>query len=353
MSKRAMVAASSVTHAASLAPGARGVGWRRLRSRVPALAVLAALMLEGAGRLAGLHTPVIYEKTTYGYRAVPNQDLHRFGNRSFYNAQGLRSEPIGPGVAPGTLRVLCLGDSVINGGAITDQAATIPYQLQDLLRLHFKSVEVLNASAPGWAVANELGWLREHGILHSGLVLLTISSHDLFQQMAPSGIVGMHPSFPQSRPLLALQDAVQHYILPRLLPAAQSADPGAAGVHASAAQAAWNRDAILAIERIVRQQGGKLAVLLLEQRGAGVADTATAEAGRLLFAALADRGVSALTLDAEIGQIGRGALYRDDVHPNPVGNQVIAVAMVRKVLELATDVAGGSAAGSPAAAERP
>jgi lysophospholipase L1-like esterase len=294
-----------------------------------------------------LHTPVIYEKTTYGYRVVPNQDLRRFGNRSFYNEQGLRSEPMRPEVAPGALRVLCLGDSVTNGGAITDQAATFPYQLQALLRTHFNAVEVLNASAPGWALANELGWLRENGIFHSSLVVLTISTHDLFQEMAPSSTVGTHPSFPDKRPVLALQDAVHHYVLPRLSYAAEAADPGVAAVEASDARAAWNRDELYAIESLVRQQGGKLIVLLLEQTGENAPDTATAAAKKQLFAALAAQGVPALTLDAEISQIGRGALYRDDVHPNPIGNQVIAVALVRKVLELTMASAGAPA---PAAA---
>ncbi len=331
----------------------RGVAWRKFRVWVVAAVVIGGVLLEVAGRMVGLEQPVIYEKTVYGYRVVPNQDLRRFGNRSSYNEQGLRSEPMRLSVAPGTLRVLCLGDSVTNGGAITDQAATIPYQLQASLRARFDSVEVLNASAPGWAIANELGWLRENGIFHSRFVVLIISTHDLFQEMAPSSIVGSHPSFPDKRPLLALQDAMQHYVLPQVFHVGEShdpgvADPGVADGAASDAQAALNRDEVLTIDKIVRQQGSRLLVLFLTQASDSDLDTRTLGAKRRLFAALAAQRVPALTLDAEIKRYGRNALYRDDVHPNPAGNRVIAAAIARDITGLVaapTDASRAAATG--------
>ena len=107
------------------------------------------VVAEIACRAYGLHTPVLYEATPYGYRVRPNQDLRRFGNRVFYNAQGLRSEPAEPMPSAGVERVLCIGDSVTFGGTQTDQQDTYPYQLQGALRRRGLSAEVLNASAGG------------------------------------------------------------------------------------------------------------------------------------------------------------------------------------------------------------
>jgi lysophospholipase L1-like esterase len=305
------------------------MGSRKLRICLIVAMVATMLILEAVGRVYGLHQPVIYEKTTYGYRVAPNQNIHRFGNRIFYNEQGLRSEPMTLVGSPGTLRVLCLGDSVTNGGAITDQAETFPYQLQSVLRKQFGSVEVLNASAPGWAISNELGWVRENGVFGSGIVILAISTHDLFQTMAPSDIVGSHPSFPAQRPLLAIQDVFIHYVLPRVFPGNNVADPGVTDTEVSDAQAAKNRDEIFAIEEIVRKQGGKLVVLFLEQAGDKEIDSHTMSAKRQLFFTLNIKSIPVITLGSEIEQVGRNEIFRDEVHPNPAGNRTIAVVIAR------------------------
>jgi hypothetical protein len=310
----------------------------RLRARRWALvAVLAGgLALELAGRQQGLHQPIIYEQTAYGYRVVPNQDLVRFENRSFYNAQGMRSEAISVAPVGGTLRVLCLGDSVTNGGAITDQADTYPYQLQALLPGRLGKVEVLNASAPGWAVGNELGWLRSNGIFGSHYVVLALSTHDLFQEPAPSSIVGSHQSFPETRPYLAVQDLLHHYLVPMLLAAVglssdAGADPGVADRKFSEAQAARNRAEVLLIEDVVREQGGRLVVMFLDESMPPHSDEAAVAARTALFTDLASRGVPVLTLRAELAHFDRSELFRDAVHPNPVGNRVIAGVIARYI----------------------
>jgi lysophospholipase L1-like esterase len=313
--------------------------WKKRGLRALAVVAGLAVAAELAGRAIGIDRPVIYEKTTYGYRVAPNQDLRRFGNRSFYNAEGLRSELMNPLVAPGTLRVLCLGDSVTNGGAITDQADTFPYRLQELLGRGARKVEVLNASAPGWAIANELGWLRDNGIFQSDVVVLTLSTHDLFQEIAPPAVVGTHPSFPGKRPLFALQDAWEHYARPFLFPSIDTADPGVANAGAEDApesepQARLNREDVMAIESIVRQQGGLLLVLLLSQGSDRNDDGLAAAARRQLSAALAARGVPLLNIDDDIRRQGRAALYRDDVHPNPVGNHAIAAVLAAGIARL-------------------
>lgn len=302
---------------------------------------LTLVLLELAARAYGLHQPVIFEKTEYGYRAAPSQNLKRFGNRVYYNDAGLRSEPFAPRPAAGTLRVLCVGDSVTNGGALTDQAVTYPYRLRALLGERLQRVEVLNASAPGWAVANELGWLRREGVLNSAFVVLLLSGHDLFQDMAPAAVVGTHPSFPEKRPAFALQDIMEHYVLPRLLSVALE-DPGVVDVVATKAAARHNLEDVLEFEARVRRAGARLVVVYLHEEQRGDFAPVEREAEEQLFAALGTRGIRPLTLEAAIGLRGRRAFYRDAVHPNAAGNHAIAQEVARHILA-ATASSGDSA----------
>jgi len=308
-------------------------GWsRRHAAWIVATLGLLAVATELAGRAYGLHTPVVYERTDFGYRVVPDQDILRFGHRIHYNSMGLRNGSIDPAPRAGVLRVMCLGDSVTNGGAITDQGDTVPAKLEAVLSRSLGAVEVLNASAPGWAVANEFGWLKAYGTLGSSYVVIIISTHDLFQDPVPSSIVDDHPSFPSRRPYLALQELAQRYIWPRLVSAAvEPLDPGAEGVISAAGSAERNRQIMFAMVDLVEAAHGHPAVAFLEQ-GSDSADNQTALAAkRQLFAALADRGIPVVTLARELERYGRGALFRDDVHPNPAGNGVIAEAIARRI----------------------
>lgn len=309
---------------------AAGSARRRWFPWLPVFALLLVVVGEVVGRVNGLHQPVVYQQTAYGYRPSPNQDLRRFGNRVRYNAFGLRNEAIEAMPAAGVTRVLCVGDSVANGGAITDQDKTISYRLQEVLRPHFGPVEVLNASAPGWAIANELGWLRTFGTFGSRYVVLIISTHDLFQAVAPADTVDNHPAFPSARPLLALQNVVVQYLVPRLFPDSYT-DPGAAGVLASERQAALNRQDVLAIARQVAEQDGRLLVVFLEQAGDNGRDAMTLGAKRQLFALMAKENIPMATLASEVESIGRQAMFRDNVHPNLTGNQTIAEAIAREL----------------------
>lgn len=301
--------------------------------RAVVLAVLLTVIGEGVGRSNGLHHPVVYERTEYGYRALPNQDLRRFGNHVRYNEFGLRNEPVAALPAADATRVLCVGDSVANGGAITDQDQTISYQLAAILRQRHREAEVLNASAPGWAIANELGWLRTFGTFGSQRVVLIMSTHDLFQELAPAAVAGSHPSFPTEAPVFALQNVVVQYLLPRVFPEGGVRDPGAAGVESSERQARQNRNNVLAIADLVRSRGAGLIVVFLEQEGDNGRDSATLGAKRLFFATMAQEGIPVVTLGHEVETIGRPAMFRDDVHPNPAGNRTIAEAIARELLK--------------------
>lgn len=305
-----------------------GKDTRRRRLRVLAIAALVLLAAaELAGRHYGFHTPLIYVTTGYGYRVAPDQDFHRLGHHVRYNSFGLRNEEIAPMPAPGVLRILCVGDSVTNGGAIIDQEQTLGYELERLLKSRFGAVEVLNASAPGWAVANETGWLRENGAFGSQYVLLILSSHDLFQPLAPASIVDDYPEFPSRPPVLALQNIVHRYVLPRLFRQLHTRDPGAAGVVASDEEAERIRRDVQSLARSLGAQGARMVVVFLEQGEDLAAGAHTLGAKRSMFSMLRAEGVRVITLAEQVENLGREAIFRDNVHPSAAGNRIIAEAI--------------------------
>lgn len=282
--------------------------------------------MELACRYYGLHTPLLYETTEYGYRVVPNQSIKRFGNRVFYNAYGLRSEPIESTPAEGVLRILCIGDSVTFGGTQTDQKDTYSSLLEDELHQRGLAAEVLNASAGGWAPENEEGWLRANGTFGARVVVFQLGTHDLFQHKAPSEIVGAHPQFPNHAPLLGLQELAFRYVLPRILGKIGISDPGVQAEPTKTKQDVSRTLASLVrmIDQ-VRAAGAKPVVMLVEQpEGLEPVDDLARFAKSELLSLTARLGVPLIRPVERLVGKGGERLLRDDVHPNEKGNRVIA-----------------------------
>jgi lysophospholipase L1-like esterase len=297
---------------------------------VASVAVLL-LVAELLARSAGLHTPVLYQRTSYGYRVAPDQSLDRFWRAVAYNAQGLRSAPL---AAPmeGEVRVLCLGDSITNGGTLTDQADTYPHLLQGELSSALAAVRVLNASAPGWALGNELGWLRENGTFKASVVVLEVATHDLFQPPAGSDLVGRHPSFPDRAPRFALSELMFRYLLPWIGIGLARVDPGAAGL--APTEAAMER-ALAALEGLVRESRARDAVpvvMFVEQPPPlEHQDPLTREAKMRMRELLGRERVTLVETAPQVEREGGPALFRDGLHPNAAGNAVLAKAVAPAV----------------------
>ncbi|QYO64944.1 hypothetical protein [Leptolyngbya sp. 7M] len=115
----------------------------------------SGLLLELGLRLFGFGNPLIYiADPQIGYLLAPNQRTRRLGKHIAINQYSMRSPNITATRPQETLRVLLLGDSIVNGGWWTDQSQTISALLQQQLQaqsLSYRQVEVLNASANSWA----------------------------------------------------------------------------------------------------------------------------------------------------------------------------------------------------------
>ncbi|MEO1502383.1 MAG: hypothetical protein AAFS08_17595 [Pseudomonadota bacterium] len=178
--------------------------------------LVAALGLLAVGELVsryvlGLGTPplsVTHPRIEYLF--APDQDVSRFGNRQLYNEYGMRSLPVSDW--PSGKRILVLGDSVLNGGNLTDHADLATTEAQDLS----ETAVFGNVSAGSWGIDNMLGWVETFGTLDAQAVILVLSSHDA--KDVPS-FRGLNPrTHPTEGPNSALSELISRYGV-RYLPA--------------------------------------------------------------------------------------------------------------------------------------
>ena len=204
--------------------------------------ILLLVILEIGLRVSiGFGNPLIYvADSEVGYLLAPNQRVWRFGNRVEINEYSMRSPSL---LSPEPdLRILLLGDSVLNGSWWTDQNETIsavitkillsnnspvnspvnspsnlssnsPVNLPSNLPSNLPLVEVLNISANGWSPRNELAYLKKFGCFQGQILVLLLNTDDLFGTAPTSIPVGNDRYYPSQKPALAILEAAT-----RLLP---------------------------------------------------------------------------------------------------------------------------------------
>jgi len=203
---------------------------------IPGWAIASLSGIELALRLLGLGNPALLQADpNAGYIFAPNQVVYRFGNRLEYNQFSQRSEQIDSAKPKGTLRILMIGDSVLNGNNTTEQQKTIPELFEARLLGIKKQVEVLNASAASWGIGNQLGYIRKFGTFESDAVMKANWYSRFATTSKQQRGVGNHPLMPNRKPLLAIQEVFQRHVRPQLSSIFVSNSPGA-GVPVSKSQ---------------------------------------------------------------------------------------------------------------------
>lgn len=181
--------------------------------------ILAMLGAELTARyMLGLgDPPLIIAHPRIEYLSKPNQNVQRFGNTVIVNQFGMRSDSVAPEkVNPEELRVIVFGDSVVNGGALTDHSELATTLLQASLGKDLKRpVRVLNVSAGSWGPGNWLAYAEEFGFFNSDYVVLVISNHDISDN--PDFAPLDKTQFPDTTPVSAVLEGLFRY-LPRYLP---------------------------------------------------------------------------------------------------------------------------------------
>lgn len=158
-------------------------------------------------------TVLMKEDTNYEYIAAPNQNVFRFRNHIIYNNQSMRS----PAVDTSNTVLLGFGDSVINGGVLTDQDSIATTILSNLLSSYYhKKVQFLNISAGSWGPDNCFAYLQKNGKYNTQNIYLIVSSHDAYDNMNFEKIVGLNESFPNQQYKIAIWELLDRYVIPRL-----------------------------------------------------------------------------------------------------------------------------------------
>jgi lysophospholipase L1-like esterase len=306
-------------------------------------AILVALGLSEAALRTfwGFGNPaLVVRDADIGYYFKPNQHVRRFGHLIAYDANGLRSEPVPASAAPGTLRILCVGDSVTNGGAPIDQHVTYPYLLQAQLQRSGAKAEVLNASAGNWSPANELAFLKKRGSFHSNVILFQIGTKSLCQAKSTGEIVGTE-AFPDRKPVSALGEMLTRYLLPRLanFMAPSAAPAEAASMPAQTCPEPLRTDCLRTIEGLIQEaaaRGAKPAILLTVYRDEVNDPKSVANDLRQGLFSLAQKlHVPVEDMLPRLRSAGGEDDFRDFIHPNQAGNQRMAqaaAALLKKTL---------------------
>ena len=177
------------------------------------VAICSALMIvcgEAGLQLLGFgHPALVTTDSPAQYEPVPDQCIHRVWPLSdslvahvCTNRFGMRSDPISEKKPPGTLRIYFLGDSITWGTTEVDQRSLFTEIVHRELPLELhQPVEVMNGSISGWAIANELEFLKEHGTLNADRVILVLNDGDPTQPIAPKPVdedipsIAHHPIF--------------------------------------------------------------------------------------------------------------------------------------------------------------
>lgn len=287
----------------------------------------AFIFMELALRLAGYSFPILFEASDrFGYALKPNQNIRFFGRQIYVNSYGMRTGEISPLPKDGIVRVLCVGDSITYGGAYTDQRFTYPQRLQDILNsLRGKMYEVINVSAPGWSIQNELAYLRDRGIYGSHIVVIQIGTNDFFQEKVGREVVGRTYNFPSKKPICISCGMITKVFFhkqdfqtnktpkDRLLIA--------------------NLNAFRDMLDLIRAKGAQPVVLFIDDIMASAGAPGDTRYIKHEFMDVAyECGAEFIDMTADLK--GRKELFHDDIHPNKSGNEAIAERLKETVVKM-------------------
>jgi lysophospholipase L1-like esterase len=282
---------------------------RRRRKLLWAVGVLATLLIVGelVARFGlGLgDPPLIVPDPALEYHFVPGT-YHRFGNTIRVNEQFMRNAiDIEP-------RVLVMGDSVVNGGNLTDDS-----ELATALLARRINGDVGNVSAGSWGPGNLLAWYRRFGTLGAETVIIVVSSHDAADAMKAS------PA-PTRDPWLALDDGVGRYLWPRISRAlGLNKTKPEPTIEQLATDTQRATAALTTLLEELKAAGVRVAVVHHAERSEAAPDGGWLDGHAALAEVAEAAGVPWIEARPIYRAAGVGSLYRDQIHPNAAGQQAL------------------------------
>lgn len=260
----------------------------------------------------GLGTPPLsVPHPTIEYLFAPDQDLMRFGNRIVYNHWSMRNEQISWFRFTNQSRTMVVGDSVVNGGSLSDHSRLATTILTNDNALY------MNVSAGGWGPANELAYLKTFGFFDAKTLIIVLSGHDegdlpTFAPLDPR-------TTPQKYPW-AIEEAFLRY-LPRYLPWGKTKTKI---LTTTPKRGRIDLSPLIAMIKLAKHEGIAVCVVLHHTRSdrkAGVEHK-----GLVAMRLIAEEEQTRVVDDREY--LDPATSYRDDIHINDKGQAELADAFM-------------------------
>ena len=270
--------------------------------------------------------PLVQADPRIEYLYQPSKTYYRFGHVIHYNAYSMRSEDFPQRRQdPRELRIMVLGDSVINGGASTDQNELATELLKARLSNELKRpVVVGNISAGSWGPPNLLAYAERFGWFDANVVIIVVGSEDygdvpLFRPLSADQ--------PSTSPVCALQEVLMRY-LPALIDFVRR---GASSQSPEAVPAPSRQeidDSLYALGQLIDQARDTGALVALAMHSERNELTSGPKPGyAILQAAARKRNVPIIEFKSAFLRsltTEQREPYRDWVHPNALGQRLIA-----------------------------
>ena len=270
------------------------------------------------------------------YMFKPNQDVMRFGNHLIFNQYGMRTVPFDARKADNDeFRIMVFGDSVLNGGNQTDHAALATTLIQERLKERQKVV-VGNISAGSWGPGNWLAYANEYGFFDADIVVLVISSHDYADN--PTFEVLNENTHPTKNPVSAILEGITRY-LPRYLP---QFDASGAVSESDRFEKKPSKEEVLKGIRDLKNllelaRKSSAYVMVLQHWEKSELEIGVPKDGYQQIQRVCEStGVSCISLEPYFSQAIKNGdnPYRDNIHPNQMGQKLIADAFFENLPNL-------------------
>jgi GDSL-like Lipase/Acylhydrolase family len=314
-----------------------------LKNKSIVRSTIVAVFLIASGEIfaryyLGLGTPPLsMTHPTIEYMYKPNQDVYRYGHHFVTNQYGMRSAPFEKKKGNNEFRIMVFGDSVVNGGNPTDQAELATSILQEQLAKKLgKKVIVGNISAGSWGPGNWLAYAKEYGFFDPDIVVLVLSSHDYID----NPIFGPlnKDTHPTENPASALTEGIEKYWNEYM-----SKMSGGATVTEAFQLPTDKKDDKAEVQGLgdLRKflelaKSNSTKVLVFQHYEQPEIASGKAKVGYLKIKDTCEKlGIETTSLEPYFRKSINNNInpYRDFIHPNQIGQKLIAEAILSKIKE--------------------
>lgn len=345
---------------------------RKVTLKVFLVLVAVVVLGEVVLQLMGLGHPILVTTNSpANYEFVPNQHLHRTWPMSdsliswvSTNQYGMRSPRIEPEPPANTLRVYFLGDSIPYGTTQVSQSQIFVSRIaRKLPGIVHRPVQALNGSCGGWAIPNELLYLKEHGLLGASRVILVLNDGDPMQPISAKPTKTVNAGIPtlKNHPIFGYQELWDRGLEPMLRgklyewhllssEGPRMTDPGDAVTEDMDALKINLQDLTL-MQQYVQKSGAHMSIVFVSfsQDLEGGEGASLADYGRHAIHGWAQKhNVPFLNLAQVLAKYPADSIrLRDHAHFNVKGNKIAAAAILKNwsLLDPGTVSASGAANG--------